>query len=73
MQWSEWSEWTKWTQIQNKIMRKNVQWSEWTEWTEWSEWTQTQNKIMRKNVQCNGQKGQSGHRMVRITKRQNSK
>ena len=26
-----WSERTKWTQIQNKIMRKNVQWSEW--WT----------------------------------------
>ena len=62
-QWSEWSERTKWTQIQNKIMRKNVQWSEWTEWTqtqngqngqtEWTErtkWTQTQNKIMRKNA-----------------------
>ena len=22
------TEWTKWTQIQNKIMRKNVQWTE---------------------------------------------
>ena len=49
----------EWTQTQNKIMRKNWQW---TECTECTEWTQTQNEIMRKNG--NGQS--AVHRVHRV-------
>ena len=50
-QWTEWTERTVWTQIQNKIMRKNGQ---------WTQWTQIQNKIM--SQMANGQNGQGGHK-----------
>ena len=33
---TECTEWTEWTQTQNKIMRKNWQWTECTECTEWN-------------------------------------